>query len=316
MPSRHDHTSEARPITSAFPALAARPRLAALLAAASLAFSGIFYRFAHVSPETATLFRGLYGLPLLIVAAVVERRVAGALPRRERLLATAAGVFFAADLLFWHHAIDAVGVGLATVLANLQVVVVGIAAWLLLGERPPGRTVAAVPIVLLGVVLIAGVLGPGSFGADPVLGAVLGILSAVAYGGYLILMRRVGRRHTAEPIAISTMSTTVVAFLVGIGSGRIDLVPSLPAHAWLILLGLTAQSVGGLLITLSLPRLPAVVTSIILLAQPVATVLLAMLLLGESPSPAQLLGVVLVLGGIATATVPLPRRGRLAALTE
>jgi drug/metabolite transporter (DMT)-like permease len=60
-------------------------------------------------------------------------------------------------------------------------------------------------------------------------------------------------------------------------------------------------------ISLSLPRLPAALTSIILLAQPVATVLLARVLLDEEPSIAQLVGVALVVGGIAFATVPVGR---------
>jgi drug/metabolite transporter (DMT)-like permease len=292
---------------NAFPLLAARPRVTALLAAVSLSFSGIFYRFAHVSPETASFFRAVYGLPLLLVATVIERRISGPLARRERFLAAAAGVFFTADLLFWHHAIDYVGAGLATVLGNLQVVVVALAAWVLFGERPSGRTLAALPMVLLGVALIGGIFGAGAYGSNPPLGVGLGILTAIAYGGYLILIRRVSRRHTAEPIAISTATTALVAAIVGLAVGRLDIVPSLPAHAWLVLLGVTAQSTGGLLITLSLPRLPAVVTSIILLAQPIMTVVFAMLLLGESPSATQLVGVGLVLVGIAVATAPVPR---------
>jgi drug/metabolite transporter (DMT)-like permease len=254
----------------------------------------------------------VYGLPLLLVATVVERRRAGSLPGRDRLLAILAGVFFAADLLFWHHSIDAVGAGMATVLANLQVVVVALAAWLLFGERPAGRTLAALPIMLAGVVLIGGLFGAGTYGADPILGVVLGLTAALAYGGYLIVIRHVGRRHTAEPIAISTATTAVVAVLVGIALGRFDPIPSWPAHAWLALLGVTAQSAGYLLISLSLPRLPAVLTSIILLAQPVISVGLAMVLLGEAPSAAQLAGVALVIVGIAVATVPLPgSRGQL-----
>jgi drug/metabolite transporter (DMT)-like permease len=78
------------------------------------------------------------------------------------------------------------------------------------------------------------------------------------------------------------------------------------------MLGLTSQSIGYLLISISLPRLPAVVTSVILLAQPPTTVVLGIVLLGERPSVVQLLGVVLVIGGIAVATVPVGRmRDRL-----
>jgi drug/metabolite transporter (DMT)-like permease len=92
--------------------------------------------------------------------------------------------------------------------------------------------------------------------------------------------------------------------LGAIGAGGVDLVPRWPAHGWLVAYGVTSQSLGYLLISLALPGLPAVLTSIILLAQPVSTVFLAMLLLGETPSAAQLLGVALVIGGIAAATVP------------
>jgi drug/metabolite transporter (DMT)-like permease len=286
--------------------LAARPRLSALLGAGFIASSGVLYRFAHVTPETATVFRCVYGLPLLLVATVVERRHAGPLPGRDRLLAIVAGVFFASDLLFWHHSIDAVGAGLATVLANLQVVVVALAAWLLFGERPARRTLAALPLILAGVVLIGGLVGTGTYGADPLLGVVLGLITALSYAAYLIVLRHVGRRHTAEPVAISTATTAVVAALVGIALGRFDPIPTWPSHGWLLLLGVTAQSAGYLLISLSLPRLPAVATSIILLAQPVVSVGLAMVLLGETPSAAQLGGVALVIGGIALATVPLP----------
>jgi drug/metabolite transporter (DMT)-like permease len=270
-----------------------------------VASSGVLYRFADVTPETASFFRCLYGLPLLVLAAWFERRRVGPLPTRGKWLAAFAGVLFAGDLLFWHHSIDAVGAGLATVLGNLQVVFVGVAAWLLFGERPTARTLGALPIILFGMVLIGGLLGGGTYGADPLLGVVLGILTALAYAGYLIVIRQVGRGWTAEPVAIGTASTAVVCLLVGLSIGRIDLVPYLPAHGWLIVLGISAQSAGYLLITFSLPRLPAVVTSIILLAQPVMSVLLAMLLVAERPSFGQLAGVGLLIGGIALATVPL-----------
>jgi drug/metabolite transporter (DMT)-like permease len=285
-----------------------RPRLTALLGAVCIAFSGILYRFAEVTPETATVFRCLYGLPLLAIVATFERRRTGPLPRSAAALAALAGVFFAADLLFWHHSIDAVGAGLATVLGNLQVVVVAIAAWLLFGERPTARTLAALPIILAGIVLIAGVVGAGTYGADPPLGVVLGILTALAYAAYLIVIRHAGGARAAQPVAISTASTAVVAAVAGFTVGGFDPIPSWPAHGWLVLLGLSAQSAGYLLIAWSLPRLPAVATSIILLAQPVIAVFLAMALLAEAPSLAQLGGVALVVGGIAFATVPLRRQ--------
>lgn len=289
--------------------IAARPHLAALAGAMCIAFSGIFYRWAAVSPETGATFRAAFGLPLLALVAWVEWRRFG--PMRGRLVrfAALAGLFFAADLVFWHHAIEAVGAGLATVLGNLQVIVVGLVAWLLLGERPSRSVFLALPVVLVGIVLISGLIDREAYGRDPVLGVILGVLTAICYAGYLLVIRRVGRdlRRPAGPVAIATAATALAAGAFGGATGTLDLVPPAESIGWLLLLGVTAQSAGSLLIAISLPRLPAVLTSIILLSQPVATVVLSMLLLAEAPSTAQLAGVVLVIGGIGLATVPLER---------
>lgn len=290
-------------------AIARRPRLAALAGALAIAFSGILYSYAAVSPSTGTVFRALFGLPLLGLVAWLEHRRHGPLPARAVRLAAVAGVFFAGDLMFWHHAIEAVGAGLATVLGNLQVLIVGVVAWLFFGERPSRAVLLAVPVVLFGVVLISGVIGQGAYGSDPALGVVLGVATAVCYSGYLIVIRLGGRdpRRPAGPVAIATVGTALVAGLAGVTVGDLDLTPAPASLGWLFLLGLTSQSIGYLCISISLPRLPSVVTSIILLVQPVLTVGLGAVLLGERPSVAQLLGVALVVGGIAVATVPLAR---------
>ncbi len=86
-------------------------------------------------------------------------------------------------------------------------------------------------------------------------------------------------------------------------AGDLDWTPGLESQAWLVTLALTSQVLGWLLISVSLPRLPAVITSIVLMLQPVCTVLLGVVLLDEAPSAVQLSGVAVVLAGVAFATV-------------
>jgi len=145
-----------------FGALADRPVMTAVLGALSIAFSGILVRLADVEPATAAIFRCAYALPALGLIAYLERRSHGPRPAAQVRLAMLAGVFLALDLVIWHHTIGLVGAGLATVLGNTQVVIVAFLAWLILGERPPRRTLLALPIVLVGVVLISGVIGTGA----------------------------------------------------------------------------------------------------------------------------------------------------------
>jgi drug/metabolite transporter (DMT)-like permease len=235
----------------------------------------------------------------------------GARAPAARRWALLAGVFFAGDLLLFHHAILLMGAGLATVLVNLQVVIVTVAAWLIWGERPGLAQVVAVPIALAGVVFISGLLDAEPYGEDPLLGSLLAILTAVCYAGYLLLLRKGrDRRRAAGPIFDSTVTCALTALAAGLIVGDFDPVPSLPSHAWLLLLALSAQVGGQVMIATALPRLPAATTSLILLVQPVLATVIAMIVLSESPSPSQLLGVVLILGGVVLGSARRPA-GRL-----
>jgi drug/metabolite transporter (DMT)-like permease len=217
-----------------------------------------------------------------------------------------AGVFFAADLILWHNSIEDVGAGLATVLANIQVVLVPLVAWALLAERPGRRVLAALPIALFGVVLISGVLQHGAYGRAPGRGALFGIAAGVAYVGFLLMLRRGGSdlRRVAGPLFDATATGAVLATVAGLVIGDADLAPGWPGVGWLIVLALSSQVVGWLLITVSLPRLPAAITSLTLTIQPVGSVALAALILSEAPSALQLIGVAVVLAAVITATAP------------
>jgi drug/metabolite transporter (DMT)-like permease len=285
-------------------AITDRPVLAATAGAACIATSATLVRLADTAPATAATFRCLYALPVLGLIMLREDRRYGRRPARDRWLAAAAGVFFALDLVFWHHAIEAVGAGIATVLGNLQVVIVGFVAWWLLGERPGARLVAAVPVVLFGVVLISGAVGADAYGDNPALGVVFGVATSIAYAAFILVLRHGSHdlRRSAGPLFDATAVAAVGSILLGPVLGGVDLVPSWPEHGWLVVLALACQVLGWLLIAVSLPRVPAALTSLILLLQPVMAVGLAAAVLDERPSAVQLAGCVIVLAGVLAAT--------------
>lgn len=288
-----------------FVALAHAPIRAAVLGALTIAFSAILVRLSGTEPATAAIFRCVYALPALGVLAWLERRAYGPRPAGQVWLAAAAGVFFAVDLVVWHHTIEFVGAGLATVLGNTQVVIVAILAWLILGERPSNRVLGAMPVVLLGVVLISGVIGSGAYGSNPQLGVITGVATGFSYAGFLLVLRHgnADLRQPAGPLFVATAVAAVVAALIGLPLHEVDLVPSWPAHGYLVALALGAQVIGWQLISVSLPRLPASLTSVILTIQPVGSVILGIVLLGEAPSWIQLLGAAAILAGLMLATL-------------
>jgi drug/metabolite transporter (DMT)-like permease len=281
-----------------------RPIVAALTGAIAISFSGILFRVAHVSPVTGALFRCLYAVPLLWLLARWEDRRYGPRPLRQRVLAWAAGALFAVDLVAWHQGIEEVGAGLATVLGNLQVVLVGLLAWMILRERPPNRTIVAIPIALVGVVLISGALENGAYGRNPSLGVAYGILTALAYSAFLLVLRAGNRdlRRPAGPLFDATLVAGLLCIPIGLVWGNLDWTPGWMAQGYLLLLALSSQALGWLLISITLPRLPAALTSVLLTFQPVLSVLLAGAILDESPSTLQLVGVACILAGLLIAS--------------
>ena len=76
----------------------------------------------------------------------------------------------------------------------------------------------------------------------------------------------------------------------------------MPMHGWLLSLAILSQVVGWLAIAYSLPRLPAAYTSFAILLQPTLTIVWGILLLSESPSLQQAIGMFLILGSIIAVT--------------
>ena len=286
-------------------ALSDRAVTAGVLGALVIAFSAILVDLADVTPATAAVYRCAYALPVLGAMAWWEHRRFGPRSARERWLAAAAGLLFAVDIMVWHYAIKDVGAGLATVLGNLQVVIVPFLALALLGEKVPRRILAALAPVCGGVLLVSGALEHGAYGVNPARGALLGIATGVAYSAYLLVQRQgsMDLRRPAGALFEMSLVAAVISLAFGLAIGVDDLAPTWPSAGWLITLALTSQVVGWLLITFSLPRLPAALTSMILTIQPIASVGLGAILLGQEPSALQLCGVAFILGGVISVAV-------------
>jgi drug/metabolite transporter (DMT)-like permease len=281
-----------------------RPTLFALLGAACISPSAILVQLADSGVATTAFFRCLLALPVLFTLAEVERRRIGGRALMLRARAFVAGVFLAGDLVMWNHAIADVGAGVATVLGNLQVLFVTFVAWMLWRERPSGRFLLMLPVVMAGVALVAGLAGSGIHGAHPVAGIVYGVGTSASYACFLIILRQTtaGWPHVAGPLADAIAGSAVGALLLGLAFGGLQFSMPWRTFGWLLLLAMSSQTIGWLLITSSLPRLPAAISSLLLLVQPIVALLLAYLVLSQQPSLLQLAGAALVCCGVLVAS--------------
>ena len=291
-----------------------RPLLLAGMGAGCISASAVLVKLADTGTATTAFYRCFLALPALVTLAVLEQRRHGPRQPAARGGALLAGLILSVDLVLWNHAIAEVGAGIATVLGNLQVLFVALTAWVLMRERPGRRFLITLPVVMAGVVMVSGLTGGAGSGIHPLAGIGYGLGTSLAYSAFLLIMRRssAGTAHAAGPLAEATVGAAAGSLVLGAAFGGLQLHIPWPSFGWLLLLSVTSQTIGWLLITSSLPRLPAAISSLTLLLQPAAGMVLAAAVLGERPSLIQIAGAVVVCCGVVWVSVAAPaqRQGR------
>jgi len=288
-----------------------RTMLIALAGAVAISFSPVFYVYSDTNPSTGAFFRMLYALPALALLAYLVRK-SDTRSSRTRWTAFGAGLILAPDMLAYHSSMIFIGIGIATLIGNSQVIIVTLASWKLFGEKPNQAILVSLPIVIIGLALISGIADTDPYGEDPVKGVVFGTMAAFFYSSFLILFRY-SNRELAPSSSVQLDATAGAALgllvlgllpLSSMAIEPLELQPTWPGHGWLIVLALLCQVVGWLAIAHALPRLPAAHTSFAVLLQPVLTLVWGYVILHqEGHSQNQVIGIFLVLAAIIAVTL-------------
>ena len=246
---------------------------------------------------------------MLIAAAVlVPWRIArgGRRPdRRAVLLALLGGAFFALDIALFNTAVLRTSVANATLLGNNAPIFVGLATWFVFHRRPPASFWTGLALALAGCALIVAAAFRGGSGPGDMTGDMLALSCAVFWGAYMLTTERV-RAHM-DTLTFNTLAIvgSVVTMLVVCLAIDVPLSGS-SSRTWAALfgLGLISQLAAYFALVYALGHLPATLTSVGVLAQVPLTALLAVPVLGEPISRAQIAGGVLVLAGIYVVNRP------------
>ena len=288
-----------------------RTMLIALAGAVAISFSPVFYVYSDTNPSTGAFFRMLYALPALVLLAYLVRK-SDTRSSRTRWTAFGAGLILAPDMLSYHSSMIFIGIGIATLIGNSQVIIVTLASWKLFGEKPNKAILISLPIVIIGLALISGIADTNPYGEDPIKGVVFGTMAAFFYSSFLILFRY-SNRELAPSSSVQLDATAGAALgllvlgllpLSSIAIEPLELQPTWPGHGWLIVLAMLCQVAGWLAIAHALPRLPAAHTSFAVLLQPVLTLVWGYVILHqEGHSQNQVIGIFLVLAAIVAVTL-------------
>jgi drug/metabolite transporter (DMT)-like permease len=269
--------------------------LALLAGGCSIAFAPIFVRLSDTGPVASAFWRTALAVPLLWLWVLRERP---ATSRASIGSLLGAGIFFAFDLGVWHWSITYTSVANSTLLANLAPIFVTLAGWVLWRQGVTRTFLVGMVTAIAGMFIL---VGPNfAVGGTRLAGDALGALTAVFYAGYMLSIKnaRDAGATTARLMAWSTTITAIALLPVALLSPQ----PFVPqgAPGWLVLaaLALVSQILGQGLIAYAFAHLPASLSSVSLLIQPVMAALFAWALFGEAIGTAQFVGGAVVLAGI------------------
>ncbi len=274
--------------------------LGTTLGAMMISFSAVWVKLAHVTPTVSAFYRVFFG-GVFLMAILIARRETLWQGWHCMKLSLLAAIFFALDLYTWHRSIACVGPGLATILGNFEVFLVPVVGVILFGERLNLRFVLSVPLAVAGLFMIVGIdweqLSP-----DYRIGIYYGLSTALFYTGFLIVLRKL-QSHASKPSAalslmVVSFSTALYLALEMIRAGESFAIPDLQSGFSLVALGLMCQTMGWLMITRSLPRIPAAIAGLLLLLQPSLSFVWDVLFFKRATSTMAWAGVILALSAI------------------
>lgn len=290
----------------------ANPTLRLFAGAAMISLSPVWVKLVSVSPTTSGFYRVLFGSAALAAYLLIKRQKLQ-LSSRAWTILIGASIFFALDLWFWHRSINYIGPGLATLLANFQVFIMMFAGIVILRELPRLTQFIAVPLALAGLAMIVG-LDWRDLPQDYRLGVVFGLLTAVAYAGYLLSLREARRdSEHGMPIREVAVVSAVSALMLGISAmfeGESLAIPNAGDAAWLVAYGILSQGMGVIFIASSLRQVSTTEAGLALLLQPTLSFVWDVLFFARQLTAMELAGAVIALFAIYLGARPTSKQAQ------
>ena len=267
----------------------------------SVSFAAVFIRLADAPSLVIAAYRlCLAALILLPFAVKLAGRELRKIPGRNLAMMMLAGVFLALHFGLWVTSLSYTSVATSVVLVTATPIFTAVASYLLFKEKLTVKIVLGITVSIGGSVVIG--YGNWSIGTNQLLGAGLALAGALAIAGYLLTGRRLRRTTGLLSYTFVTYSSAAVLLLItALASGYSLSGYSGNTYLMFVLLALIPQILGHSSLNWSLKFMPATMVTIAVLGEPIIATTLAFLILNESPTLTEIIGGILILGGILIA---------------
>ena len=275
------------------------PMIMIVVGVMGISLSSIFVKFSQAPSSVTAIWRLMWTMAFLAPVVMGKRPVRRELfqtPKKLLWLSILSGLFLAIHFVLWFESLQHTSVASSTTIVCTEVIWVCLGFCLFLKGKITRKAIAAIAVTLLGSVLIA---CSDSGSGRQLYGDILALLAAIAVAVYTLIGR----------IAREKLSTTVYTYLVYSACAVALTATCLVQGANLLAYGWNAVIVGALLaifptilghsiFSWCLKYFSPAFVSASKLCEPVVAAALAGFLFGELPGAVQILGGILILGGV------------------
>ena len=275
------------------------PMIMIVIGVLGISLSSIFVKYSTAPSAVTAAFRLLWTVlfltPVVLGKPAVQNELLH-LPRKLVLLSCLSGLFLAIHFVLWFESLHHTSVASSTTIVCTEVVWVCLGFCLFLKGRLSLKAIAAIAVTLAGSGLIA--YADSGSGAQ-FYGDILALLAAIAVAVYT-LIGRVVRSQTSTTVYTYMVYTACAAVLTATCAIQGHQLFSYGPSPILVgaLLAIFSTILGHSIFSWCLKFFSPSFVSASKLCEPVAAALIAAFLFAEIPVPLQILGGILILGGV------------------
>lgn len=273
------------------------PRIQLISAMAIFGTIGIFVTYIPLSSSLIALVRGAIGTAFLLLVLLCQgKKPDFAAIKKNLLILALSGGFIGINWILLFESYRYTLVSIATLCYYFAPILVILLSPILLGERFSLKKILCVLAALLGMALISGIFQGGEIGPENLKGILFGLGAAAFYAGVVLLNKKLkdiaGFDATLTQLFFAALVISPYALTTGGATGEATVL----GLVLLLVVGVIHTGFAYTLYFSSIQKLPAQTAAIFSYIDPVISLVLSALILGERMGVSGVIGAVLILG--------------------
>lgn len=276
-----------------------------LIGILAISTAAILIRFALPGASTVAIaFHRMFFSAIIAIGILLKRnpKETQQIEKREIGLLILSGTFLALHFTAWTMSLDMVSVSSSVIFVTTTPLWVGLLSPLILKEKTPYRFFVGVFFAMVGGALIAFLPSKGINTADSLPGLLLALLGAWMASGYMLVNKKLSEKFSTERYTaiIYCIATIILGVIYLLNEPKIQVFEP-KMYLLFLLMAIIPQTLGHTSFNQALRFFPTRTVSLALLFEPVGSTILAIFLLSEIPSVAEITGGIFILIGLVFA---------------